>query len=207
MVNCVRHADCWAFNYINNGTCELLPALGECEEARTETGSTFAHLSVYNKERPRELIPRNWTMYECLIWLPHNKDSPCPPVTLLSTSYNYCLSLAPFYNLYMPGWFHSPNGFRFVTEVQTTKKCPDGYVVQVDPRCTATWQDYTVGDPIPLNAVQVSEWRDGTPLYAVEYEKGSGGYYIGYYLPTVQTVYIMAGSVISPTDVRMLVIN
>ena len=68
------------------------------------------------------------------------------------------------------------------------------------------WQDYNVGDPIPQNAVQVSVWRDGTPLYGVDFFH-NGGYYIGYYLPTIRKVYIMAGEVFSPTIVEMLVRN
>ena len=208
MMNCVRHPDCWAFNFINNGTCELLPTLGECEETLTQTESVFIHLSTCDGENPQELMPRNWTTDECLMWIPHSIGSPCPPGVLKSSTNNNCFSLTPNYNLYMPGWFAPDLGFRFVTEDQRTKRCPEGYVVKVAPGCTVTWQGYSVGDPIPANATQVSVWRDGTPLYAVERHISSGGgYFIGYYLPTVQTVYIMAGRVFNPTNVRILVVN
>ena len=36
------------------------------------------------------------------------------------------------------------------------------------------WQDYTGGDPIPQNTVQVSVWRDGTPVYGVAFFRNGG---------------------------------
>ena len=62
-------------------------------------------------------------------------------------------------------------------------------------------------DPVPPNAIQISVWRDGSPLYCVEYLYGFGGFYIGYYIPTMEKVYIMAGRVLSSTHVKILVLN
>ena len=77
-------------------------------------------------------------------------------------------------------------------------KCPAGYVVEIAAGCTASCQSYTVRDPVPPNAPQISVWRAGTPLCVVEYPRPiNGRYHFDYYLPTVQRVYIMAGSVLS----------
>ena len=209
MINCARNADCWAFNFFTNGTCELLTALGNCGEARPQTGSVFVQLSACEGANPQEFIPRNWTKDDCLIWIPLNKESPCPPGVLMSSSNEFCLSLAPHHNLYMPGWFYFPNAFRFARDdKRSPQKCPDGYVVKEAPGCTATWQGYIPGDPIPPNAAQVSVWRDGTPLYAVEHLRDiAGDDFIGYYLPTDQKTYIMMGEIFNPTEVRILVLN
>ena len=207
MMKCIRNPDCWAFNFFHDGTCELLAALGDCVEPRSQLNSTFVHLSTCDGETPVDLSPRNWTENECLTWIPHNKDLVCPPGLLRVTSDGFCLSLAPSRGLYMPGWFHSPHGFRFVTTNQTTQRCPDGYVVKAAVGCTTAWQNYTAGDPVPPNAVQVSVWKDGTSLYSVAYSPNSIGYFIGYYLPTSQKVYYMGGAVFSPTDVKILVLN
>ena len=206
-IKCTRHPHCWAFNFLYDGTCELLPVQGDCEEPRSQPNSTFVHLSTCEGRTPVELSPRNWTENDCLTWLPHNKDLPCPPGVLRSSSRNYCLSLTPWNGLYIPGWFESPLGFRLVTEDLQTQRCPEGFVVKSVVGCATTWQNYVAGDAIPPNAVQVSVWRDGTPLYSVECYLSLGGYHIGYYLPTTQRVYIMAGRVFSPTHVKMLVLN
>ena len=206
MIKCIRHPHCWAFNFLYDGTCELLPTLGACKEPRSQPNSTLVHLSKCDGETPVELSPRNWTENDCLTWIPHIKDLPCPPGVLKSSSRNYCLSLIPWNGLYMPGWFQSPLGFRLVTENQQTQRCPDGYLLISAVGCTFAWQHYTVGDPLPPNAVQISVWRDGTPLYSVQYHT-IGGYYIGYYIPTTKKVYIMAWRVRSPIHVQMLVLN
>ena len=211
MIKCTRHFDCWAFNFFHNGTCELLPAL-DCGELHSRPDSTFVHLSKCEGETPGDLPPRNWTENKCLTWIPHNKALRCPPglitVTVTNAGDDFCLSLALWKGLYLPGWFHRPLGFRFVTTNQTTHRCADGYVVKSAVGCTTAWQDYTAGDPIPPNAVQVSVWKDGTPLYSVLYSPASlSDNYAGYYIPNTQKVYIMAGTVSSPTEVKMLVIN
>ena len=206
MMKCIRHPDCWAFNFFQDDTCELLSGL-DCGELRPQPNSTFVHLSTCEGESPVNLSPKNWAEHKCLMWTPHNKDLPCPPDVLRGTDGKYCVSLAPWKGLYMPGWFRTPNGYRFVTESQTTKRCPAGYVVKSAVGCTMVWQNYTVGDPVPPNAVQVSVWRDGTPLYTAEYQRGGAGNYIGYYLPNIRKVYVMAGKVFSPTHVKILVLN
>ena len=94
MIKCIRHPHCWAFNFLYDGTCELLPTRGDCKEPRSQPNSTFVHLSKCDGETPVELSPRNWTANACLTWLPHNKDLPCPPGVLKSSSRHYCLSLA-----------------------------------------------------------------------------------------------------------------
>ena len=207
MINCARHPNCWAFNLINNGTCELLPTSGDCGEARLQTSSVFVHLSTCDGKNHQEIIPRNWTIDKCLIWIPHRTGSSRSSGVLKSSRGDYWFSLAPNYNLYMPGWFNSPLGFRCVTEDQRIARCPEGYLLKVAPRCTATWQNYSAGDPIHPKAAKVSVWRDGTPIYGVEYLLSNGFYYIGYYLPNVQTAYIMAGTVFNPANVHILLLN
>ena len=207
LTKCVRRTDCWAFNYFENNTCELLPVLSQCEEPRSQAGSTFTHLTLCKGETPLELLPRNWSADPCLVWIPQSANFNCPGDVLRGSDAKYCLSLAPYLNLYMPGWFKTPNGFRFVREDQRLQRCPNGYVVKHAVGCSTGWQNYVVGDPVPTNAIQVSVWRDGTPLYSVEYRHGAGGYYIGYYLPSIQKVFIMASRLLTPTQVNILVLN
>ena len=208
MTECVRHVDCWAFNFFHNGTCELLPMIGDCEEPRLKNGSIFAHLTTCKRLIPMNLLPRNWSLDECLKWIPYNKDSPCPTDAVISPS-GICMTLSFSHGLYMPGWFAEPNGFRFATEKQRALRCPNGYVAQLVDGCSSTWQNYIVGDPIPPNAVQVSVWRDGTPLYSIGWFLAGrrGNNFMGYYLPTTQTVYIVRGIVHNPTNVKIMVLN
>ena len=79
-----------------------------------------------------------------------------------------------------------------------------GYLLRVAPECATEWQDYRVGDPVPLQAVRVSSWKDGTPLYSVCARLGDG-WFLGYYLPVVQRPFIMNKKTENPTFVRMLV--
>ena len=209
MMKCIRHPDCWPFNYFQNGTCELLPVLGGCDEPHSQAGSTFFQLSTCKGDTPVDLT-RNWTSNACLLWVQHHTDLPWPDGVLMSTSGIFCLSLAPYHGLYIPGWFRvgMKPSFRLVTEHHKTQKCLAGYVVKIAAACTTTWQYFTVGSPVPPNALQISNWRDGSPLYAVEnHRPNSGLNYIGYYLLTTCRVYIMAGRVLSPVHVRTLVLN
>ena len=205
MRKCIRHPDCWAFNYFQNGTCEFLPVLGDCDEPHSQAGSTFVHLSTCTGEMPINHT-RNWTSDACLTWIPHNKGLPKPRGMLMGTDGKLCLSLVHFHGLYIPGWFRR-GIFRLVRQDQEIQKCPAGYVAKLASGCTITWQNYTAGQPVPQNALQISVWRDGTPLYAVEFLRRNTYYYIGYYLPTAQRVFIMASRVINPVHVRMLVLN
>ena len=136
----------------------------------------------------------SWTLTQenaCLTWIPHIKALPCPPGVLKSSSRNYCFSLAPWNGLYMPGWFESPLGFRLITENQQSQRCPDGYQLISAVRCIFAWQHYTVGDAVPPSAVQGNMWKHGTPLYCVKFQYRINACYIGYYLHTIQNVYIM----------------
>ena len=81
MIKCIHHPHCWAFNFLYDGTCELLPTLGDCEEPRSQPNSTFVHLSTCKGRTPVELPPRNWTENTCLTWIPHNKTLPVLPVS------------------------------------------------------------------------------------------------------------------------------
>ena len=64
----------------------------------------------------------------------------------------------------------------------------------VAPECPTAWQAFTVGDPIPANAVRVSTWKGGTPLYVVSKLFG-GVSYLGYLLPSANRTFILRGGV------------
>ena len=74
----------------------------------------------------------------------------------------------------------------------------------VAPECPTAWQAYSVGDPIPGEAVRVSTWKDGTPLYMVSKFLG-GVSRLGYLLPSANRTFIVYMGLNSPMNVSLLV--
>ena len=98
--------------------------------------------------------------------------------------------------------------FRIVSEDGTALRCiGDGsrYILHVRPNCSIMWQDYTIGDPIPAKAAQVSVWKDFSPLYMVAAKFGL--LKIGYYSPAAKRIFILARTPRNPSNVQILIIN
>ena len=210
LIQCTRHPRCSAFNFWSNtDICELLPAIGDCAETQAEEGSTFVHLGDCFGRVSWEVGRRNWSSEDtCHSWEPHDatKSATCPSGALkIRYSWGYCLALKLHKGMYLPGWYEDRGAFRFVTQLGTPKYCRGiGYLLRVAPECPTQWQDYWVGDPVPSQAIQVSTWKDGTPLYFVS-AHFVNTWYAGYYLPSVQRSYFMLNKVRNPSFVSILV--
>ena len=212
LIQCMRHLKCSAFNFWSKtNTCELLPATGDCSETQAEEDSTFVHLRDCTGKVSWEVGRRNWNSEDtCLSWEPHNatKSATCPSGILKTRTFSgYCVALKLHKGMYFPGWYQNRRTFRFVTQLGKPKYCRGvGYLLRVAPECPTQWQYYWVGDPVPSQAIQVSSWMDGTPLYFVSAPfDGRPALYAGYYLPTVQRSYFMASKTRNPSFVRILV--
>ena len=207
LTQCIRHPNCSAFNFgSKTGICELLPAIGDCApETKAKEGSTFVHLGNSSGRVPWEVERRNWSADDtCLIWEPHDaaESVTCPTCVSLRS---FFLALKSHKGMYLPGWCKDRGPFRIVTEQGTPKRCRGvGYLLRVAPECPTQWQDYWVGDPVPSQAIQVSSWKGGTPLYFVA-ARFSSLAYPGYYLPSVQRSYIMRNEAYNPSFVRILI--
>ena len=203
---CGRHPICMAYNWFGrNGTCELLPGLGDCAETEEHSGSLFVHLGNCQGRTHWDVGRRNWSSdAPCLTWVQSDSDQDCPANVLRDKNWVRCVSMTPHKGLYLPGWFNNPS-FRVVTEQGLPNRCTgpqSGYLLYVDPQCPIKWQDYTAGDPIPSQAIKVSSWKDGRPLYLVCDSFHSG---IGYYIAHHQLAFIMMATTRSPSDMLMLV--
>ena len=208
IIHCTRNPLCMAFNtWHDQGTCELLPDLGDCGESRIQEGSTFTHLKSCNAESPWSVHGLNLsTNLSCFNWTLHSKTVSCPINAIRSPHGGHvCLALTPHKGLYLPSWHGSPNGFRFVKVDKRTKWCPRGYLLQGSPNCSVSWALYKVGEPIPVNAIQVSTWTNESPLYFVASNVRNNVYYIGYYSAQAEMSYIMFGNVWNPNEVFILV--
>ena len=214
LVRCARNPSCSAYNWIHtNGTCELLPALGDCPGDSVEKeDSTFVHLEACADEVPWVVPKRNWSEdTTCLTW--HRVDAfrgidSCADDILRSPSPLACASLIPSKGIYLPGWYINGSAFRTVTEDVKPLLCLGkgvGYLLRVAPGCPTDWVWYRVGEPIPTNAVQVSTWKDGTPLYFVTATDHTGFWHIGYLLSSMPQTFILAWDVKSPATVKILV--
>ena len=176
LLRCVRNPSCSAYNWIHtNGNCELLPALGDCPgDSMEEEDSTFVHLADCTGHMPWVVARRNWSVdAKYLTWRQvdaFNGVDSCAADILRSPSPKTCASLIPSKGTYLPGWYINREAFRTVTEDVKPLVCSGkgvGYLLRVAPGCPTDWVWYRVGEPIPTNAVQVSTWKDGTPLYFV----------------------------------------
>ena len=211
MMQCARHQNCSAINIRSGtGTCELLPNIGDCMETQAEEGSTFVRIGDCYGRAPWLVERRNWSSDDtCLTWEPHDatKSARCPRGVLRDPSGRCCAALTPHKGLYLPSWYSSRGGFRMVTESGVPQTCLGaraGYLLRVAPECPTEWHDYSTGDIVPSQAVQVSSWKDGTPIYLIS-TLFRGRWYLGYYLPLVQRAFITAWTAWNPRFVRILV--
>ena len=211
LMHCTRHQNCSAINFRSGtGTCELLPGIGDCAETKAEEGSTLVHLGDCSGRVPWVAERRKSSSGDtCLTWEPHdaNRRAKCPRGVLRGPSGRYCAALAPHKGLYLPSWYTGGRGFRMVTERGASNTClgtKAGYLLRVAPECPTEWQNYLVADPVPLQAVQVSTWKDGTAIYFVS-APFRGREYLGYYIPSVQRSFIMSNKARNPISVRILV--
>ena len=208
---CARHPNCTAYNMRHaDGTCELVSALGTCAETTEADGSKYVSLGGCNGEVPWKVGRRNWASDEpCLTWHLHyayNYRGDCPSGTLTGPAGWACVALVPCNGLYLPGWCARRNAYRLITEQQQAGLCDGaGCILKVAAECPTTWQSYIVGDPVPPRAVNISTWKDGTPLYMVAGVPFPGKWYLGYLLPSVQRAFIYRQGVQSPTNVQILV--
>ena len=210
-IQCTLQHNCSAINFWSGtGTCELLPGIGVCEETTAEEGCTFIHLGDCCGRMPWEVERRNWTSdYPCITWKPHDatKRAKCFRGVLKGPEWWFCTALTPHKGLYLPSWYQSRGSFRMVTELGAPQTCLGaraGYLLLVAPECPTEWQNYTVTDPVPPQAVPVSSWKDGTPLYFIS-SHSRGRWYSGYYLPSTQRSFIMIKKARSPRSLRILV--
>ena len=214
LVRCAHNPSCGAYNWIHaNGTCELLPALGDCPgDSMEEEYSTFVHLSTCAGDKPWVVTRRNWSAdATCLTWRRVDAfvgvDS-CAGDILRSPSPLACASIIPSKGTYLPGWYINGEEFRTVTKDAKPLVCLGpgiGYLLRVAPGCPTDWIWYNVGETIPNNAVKVSIWKDGTPLYFVTSTDHTGFWHMGYLLPSIPQTFIYAWDVKSPTTVKILV--
>ena len=203
---CCRFPLCSAYNYLQNGTCQLLPRTGNCNAPEKLEGSSYVNLRdcrgdiVWQVNRPDIK-----TSKQCIIWhRPLGGSVICFSEILRAPDNKYCAGVGANKGLYLPGWYENGK-FRVVSEQSTKLICKAGYFLQVTPNCSSMWQDYTVGDPIPGQAVQISVWKDGTPLYMVAVRIGF--WYVGYYLPSAKRTFVLVRQVESPTNVKMLIMK
>ena len=205
LTQCGHQPRCMAYNWFPEvGTCELLPALDACDETEEQEGSIFVHLRDCNNIIPWEVGRRNWSAEApCLYWRRFQSSQDCPSDILRNKRGKFCVALVPHKGIYVPGWYS--HEYRMVTEEAESVKCSGtqyGYLLQVAGGCPTAWKNFKVGDPIPTQAVQVSTWMDGTPLYMVDHDPNFG---LGYYFPPLQQTFIMMVTTKSPVDVLMLV--
>ena len=204
---CGRLRDCSAYNYLQNGTCQLLPRPDNCHAPEELKGSSYVHLADCNGDLAWQVDhPYMNANKQCLTWHRPLRDSAtCPSEMLREPDNTFCAGVVASKGLYLPGWY--VNGkFRVISAKGTNIWCENGYFLRVSPNCSSTWQDYTAGDPIPGQAVPVSVWKDGTPLFMVA-ARFMRGWRTGYYLTTVKRTFLLIKDFKSPTNVKILIVQ
>ena len=182
---CVRRRKYSAYNHLQNGTCQLLQRTGACQNPDELEGSSFVHLADCRGDIDWQVYhPDRNVNTRCMSWQrPQYGNLICPPGILRGPDNGYCVGVAANRGLYLPCWFQNAK-YRLVSEDGKPRRCKGngaGCLLCVRPNCSDTWQDYTVGDPVPWHAVSVNDWKNGSPLYIVA-ARFPQGWRIGYYL-------------------------
>ena len=173
------------------GTCKLLPGIHTCHVPDELEGSFFVHLTDCNGDVAWQVDhPDINANKKCLTWHRPLHDSViCPPDVLRTPNNKVCAGVGANKGLYLPGWYDTGK-FRVISAEGTILRCTDGYFLEVKPDFPVLWQDYTIADPIPGQAVQISVWKDGTPLCLVA-ARFTTRWLIGYYLTTAKRTFFL----------------
>ena len=216
MMQCVRNAECWAFNYhTDSGTCFVLPA-ASCMTPAGQHGYLFVHLSDCNMVPVREIRrppDGGWR------WV--RTDSPASRNDLIKLpgQHKRFVSRIFFDGFYVPGYYKlGKNGvlatpFRMVTpQDKLAVGCPHyaGEFLAFNDTSEYRFDPFPAGSPVPASAPAISAWHDGTPLYVNRKSfTGAPGYDLtGYYDPVSEKNYIYNNDVETPTSgVKILVLN
>ena len=190
--------------------CELLPEqrqnpCGEITDYYDEC--TYVDVGVCKGHIPWTLRMRDWKAETpCQLWHRQvsSRKKACPVGMVNGPTGGWpCAALIPSRGMFLPDWYHQD--YRVVSDDGRGRRCYGiGYLMRKVPECPMSWQHYIVGDPLPTRAVNVSTWKDGTPLYLVAGRFGST-MSMGYLLPSVPRTYIMSYTTYHPTDVMLLV--
>ena len=115
---------------------------------------------------------------------------------------------------YLPGWYHPTSNlpFRAVSpKDKLNKKCLpySGEFLAFNDTSDYRWESFVAGFPVPEFAAAITVLQDGTPLYVVwKSFPGAPGYDLsGYYDPTSMKNYFVNSGVVSPSSVKMLLLN
>ena len=212
MTQCVRNAECWAFNYhTDSGTCIVLPATG-CMTLDRQLGYLYVHLSDCNMVPVREIRrppDGRWR------WV--RTDSPASRNDLIKLPGQKIRYAGRVFidGSYIPGWYLgskypfkgvSPDDLKF-------RYCPQntGELLAFNDSSDYRFENFQAGSPVPDSAPVISALPDGTPLYVVRKSfSGAPGYdLIGYYNPVSQTNYFANNYPDSdkPSNVKILVLT
>ena len=211
MMQCVRNAECWAFNYhTDSGTCIVLPAAG-CMTLDGQHGYLYVHLSDCNMVPVREIHrppDGEWR------WV--RTDSPASRSDLIKLPGQTKRYVGRVFidGTYVPGWYIPGKTLPFrgvSTEDLQNKNClPNtGEFLAFNDTSDFAFNAFKAGDPVPDSAPAISVLHDGTPLYIVRKSfPGAPGYDLtGFYNPVSQTNYFVNSGVVTPTSVKILVLT
>ena len=211
MVQCVRHSDCWAFNYHpDSATCTLLPAAG-CMTLESQNGYLYVHLSDCNMVTVKEIHrPPDGGWH----WARTNSPASRNDLIQLPGQKIRYVSRVYYDGLYLLGWYQptSDTPFRAVSpEDNEAVNCPPetGEFLAFNNTSDYRWQSYVAGDRLPNNAAVITYLRDGTPLYVVKKSfPGTPGYELtGFYDPVSEKNYFVNSGVVTPSAVKILLVN
>ena len=209
MMQCVRNFDCLAFNHhLDSATCILLPAAG-CMALGSQHGYLYVHLSDCNMVPIRE-IRRPPLMEDGAGW-----GQILPEVVTIWSSYLVAPPVMPAVYLSMAFMYYIPGKdltFRGVSpEHKANMNCPPnpGEFLAFNDTSEYRFDTFHAPSTVPDSAPEISALHDGTPLYVIRKSfTGAPGYDLtGYYNPVSQTNYFVNSGVVSPTNVKILVLN
>ena len=209
---CARHPNCRAYNLWRNGTCELVHGMGVCNEVEEQEQCTYVHLGECTGRVPWDVGRRNWSAdAPCLTWQQLHAGGDCPSSdsdVLTIPASSVCIALVPHKGLYLPGRYVRAKKFKTILETaEPLSDCNNhGYFLRVG--CPTRWQSYNAGDDLPIGAVRISSWTDGSPLYLVASEAGRNSWEPGYYHVSRQQAFVLQGGELRiPTTMSILVYN
>lgn len=183
---CVRHGSCRAFNLLpDRGRCELLPPLPECAEPEEDPRSLFVHLTECSTEVPFKVVKPTGSGGR---WVRYNEStidgfsSDIVPVD--DTGYSF-IFMNFYEGLYLTGYqpppYENDSLGSFVLPSGKQKTCKGTNVLSIHSyRDHHKWQEFTIEQEIPENAIVGGQFRDGSPLFILRKKcrkEDATGYY------------------------------
>ena len=182
---CLQSRNCAAYNYnTSEGTCTRLAT--PCPLAYSNPVMVFSRLSVRTSSSP-----------ECCEWIPFTLGDGMNERLVAEGTIRRAVARTMEGGANYFGYYHERNDVCYIVTSAIEATIINGYPCErlhMAEGCTASWTDYTAGDPLPAKVIIGGKNTNGDNVYIAKitwkigyYAQGTANAFVPYFGKDVQT--------------------